>query len=319
MEKKLGLKEDFRADDPLVKYLDDKRKSDRFEDQVSILAVFEPILDRVYEIYESKISGRDIQDEFSVESLAGGLDITDGVFYRDYFMQSAVYYMYESWLDSEVDSVTIFRDLFDVGAGTGTLDLFPEVNGICEECAAGHFERFKLLGIHDIQKTNKLVFSSQKNHSFTNPNKLGFVLGDMSDDSCEMLICNPFDDEDEVLSSSPSLKQDLESIVNPFLDDESETSESFSYSCEICSSPFPSEDFVDLHKKVFHAGQVVPLTYVEDAESLITSFVFPVGNSPSVTDTTSSTVETENTVKSNSEEKKTNQKTKYNFRKRLLL
>ena len=35
VEKKLGLKEDFRADDPLVKYLDDKRKSDRFEDQVS--------------------------------------------------------------------------------------------------------------------------------------------------------------------------------------------------------------------------------------------------------------------------------------------
>ena len=102
-------------------------------------------------------------------------------------------------------------------------------------------------------------------------------------------------------------------------DDQSETSESFLYSCEICSSSFPSADFVDLHKKVFHAGQVVPLTYVEDAESLITSFVFPVGNSPSVTDLTSSTVETENTVKSNSEEKKTNQKTKYNFRKRLLL
>ena len=316
----------MEVDEDLANYLKEKRKSDRFEDQVSILAVFEPILESVYKIYESKIFSRDDgQVEFPVESLAGGLDITDGVFYRDYFMQSAVYYMYESWLDIDVDKDTMFHDLFDLGAGSGTLDLFPEVNGICENCAADHFERFKSKASIEIQNVNKLVYKSQVSHSFTDPNRLGFVLGDFSDDSMEIPICNPFDEEDEVLSSSTTVKQDTGSIVNPFLDsDDSETDEL--YNCEICSSSFPSPDFVDLHRKVFHSEQVVPFTFVENAECLITSFVFPVIKSPSLSDASSSQ-EAEKVVQLDSEEnkaeektdKETKKKTKYNFRKRLNL
>ena len=63
-------------------------------------------------------------------------------------------------------------------------------------------------------------------------------------------------------------------MTNPFNDseDESEDEQIFLDACEICCKSFPSPDFVNLHKKIFHSANFVKTKYVEDADDLIVSF-----------------------------------------------
>ena len=50
-------------------------------------------------------------------------------------------------------------------------------------------------------------------------------------------------------------------------------------SCEFCHESFPSEDFVNLHVKIFHSVSKVTPVFVDEGEDLMTSFDVPVPSS----------------------------------------
>ena len=142
---------------------------------------------------------------------------------------------------------------------------------------------------------------------------------DSDDDQCKS-ICNPFESDDD------SVEKTSFDVVNPF-DSSSSASESEDtplHSCEICFDSYPSADFVKLHKTVFHSGQVVKMKFVENPETLMTSFVLPVDDSSSIMESAANpdmSVDKSNKVgeqySNSGQSKSAENNTKYNFRKRL--
>jgi hypothetical protein len=323
IEKKLGLKENMQLDDKLVKFLEAKRKSNNTQDQVAILEVFDDVLPNIKEIYKKKINERDVADEFQLDSIASGINSLDGLFFLNYFLPSAVFYMYKSWMSISCDEEIMFTELFTLGGGSKTYNLFPEVHSICEKCAGDKMESLGSKSRLEIQQINMHVFLAQKRNNFA-MTKLSTLVqdNDSDDDKCKS-ICNPFESDDDVVDKASS------DIVNPFnsSSSESDPEEAHLYSCENCFDSFPSADFVKLHNTVFHSGQVVKMKYVENPESLMTSFVQPVDDSSFTMETVASkdmTVDKSNKVgeignqySSSDPSKSTENNTKYNFRKRL--
>ena len=116
-------------DKDLVMFLDKKRKSDVLRAKPAILEIFDSILPNIEELYKEKLCERDSEDEFQVDRICQGTKTEDGSFYVNYFLPSCILFMYQLWLESEVAKDDIFNDLFTIGAGSGTMDLFPEVTG----------------------------------------------------------------------------------------------------------------------------------------------------------------------------------------------
>ena len=316
---KLGLKENMQLNGQLVKFLDVKRKSDSLQDKMDILDLFDDVLPTVDEIYKKKICERDIHDEFQIDNVAGGISTEDGMFYYDYFLPSTIFYMYQSWVKTDVEVEIMFKELFNIGGGSATPDLFPEIHGICEKCAGDYFQSLESKSISKIQQINKFVFKAQKNNLFLSMS----VEEDDSEDDENKSVCNPFESDDEV-SPCDSVKKSGENIVNPFAssNSESDSEEIFLDSCEYCHESFPSADYVNLHKKLFHSSQIVQMKFVENPESLMTTFVQPDNfpHSPKkvavgAENMSGGVEETGDPIAGASRSSKKNKK--YNFRKRL--
>merc|ERR1719154_861803 len=80
--------------------------------------------------------------------------------------------------------------------------------------------------------------------------------------------------------SSPIVMDDGNDVfTNPFNVTESDNEEIFVDYCDVCLESFPSEDFVNLHKKIFHS--VLKTTYVSSPEEMITSFIKDIETTPS--------------------------------------
>ena len=163
---KLGLKENMHLNGQLVKFLEVKRKSESLQDKMDILELFEEVLPSVDEIYKKKIGERDIHDEFQIDNVASGISIGDRMFYYDYFMPSTIFYMYQSWVNTDVEVEIMLQELFNIGVGSATPNLFPEVHGICVKCAGDSFQRLESKSVSEIQQINKLVFKAQNNNLF---------------------------------------------------------------------------------------------------------------------------------------------------------
>ena len=320
IEEKLGLKENMQLHDKLVKFLEAKRKCNSIQDQVAILGAFDDVQPTIYEIYKKKISERDVIDEFQLDNIVGGINSLDGLFYLNYFLPSTIFYMYQAWMDTACDEEIIFTELFTLGGGSKTYDLSPEVHSICEKCAVDKIKSLGSKSRFEIQQINMHVFLAQKRNNFHMP-KLSMSVqdSDSDDDQCKS-ICNPFESDDD------SVEKTSFDVVNPF-DSSSSASESEDtplHSCEICFDSYPSADFVKLHKTVFHSGQVVKMKFVENPETLMTSFVLPVDDSSSIMESAANpdmSVDKSNKVgeqySNSGQSKSAENNTKYNFRKRL--
>ena len=163
--------------------------------------------------------------------------------------------------------------MFTLGTGCANDDLIPEVTGICDECALKHYERFKSEDDCKIRDINITVFKKQVEDNFSKPESLleqvlelkatpGKILERPETDKCTNIEeVNPFGSDEEE--------------TNPFGESTScsESEEPFLDACEICCESFPSQEFVDLHKTIFHSSSVVKTMFVDEAEALITSFV----------------------------------------------
>jgi hypothetical protein len=256
-------------DGHLVQFLDRKRLSSKITDQISISGVFESIFPKIRQLYLDKLEERDAVDEFQTENVAAGIPSIDGLFYEKYFLPSCLFYMYKEWLKhNNFEETNMKNDLFIIGSGSKTYTLYPEVHGICTGCVSSVDLRFESFDESGIKEVNVAVFRMQKRDDFGNP-AVTDILGDGdSNGSNNMVCCNPFNsDSDDEINKTEEFK------CNPFdSSSNSETEENLD-NCDICYQSFPSEDFVKIHKKVFHNTKGVKAIFVAEAEELMTSFV----------------------------------------------
>ena len=262
----------------LVKFLDKKRRSDNLKDQIDIPDVFDTMLPIIYDKYIELLEIRDNVEEFNMY-IASGVKTVDDTFYNNYFLPSCILFIYQLWLNQDLDFKEMCNDLFTLGTGCVNDDLIPEVTGICEKCS-DNFVRFKSSPATDIRQINSTVFRKQINHNFSNPKSVGGLCDATWTDEVEADIStdtfvNPFDEQigDQIVSPQTVVS----TLTNPFavFSSESESEELFLDSCDVCFESFPSEDFVKLHKTIFHSTSpvVVKTKFVENPEAFITSFV----------------------------------------------
>ena len=322
---KLDVRETMELDEDLVKFVDKKRKTEIHIEKVNILEIFECIFPEIQKIYWSKLDSRDIEDEFQVEKICRGVDIEDGMFFNDYFLPSCIFYIYKEWLKCEVSKEDVFEELFVLGSGSKTDCLFPEVLPFCEACASPSEVQQKNLKAFRGQVENefvrpKTVLPSSDDYSFLSPQKP--ILKKQITDLDEGIGsgCNPFVCDD--ILASPLLPAEK---TNPFesdrSEDEDEDEELFLDACVQCHQSFPSDDFLQVHMKIFHS-HIIKTKFVENGEDLISTFI----EEPAVEDmqtedvTEDVTEDTSNkeveAVKVNNENART-VKTKYLLRKSL--
>ena len=67
---------------------------------------------------------------------------------------------------TDVEVEIMLQELFNIGVGSATPNLFPEVHGICVKCAGDSFQRLESKSVSEIQQINKLVFKAQNNNLF---------------------------------------------------------------------------------------------------------------------------------------------------------
>ena len=274
-------------DSNLVKFLDMKRKSDNPRNQVTVLEAFECILPNIYNLYLEKLAERDSFDEFQVENCVGGVKFEDGQFYNRYFLPSCILNIYQLWLKSDVNGNDVLEECFSIGSGSATKDLFPEVTGICVKCAAIHFQSFHLKSESEIKQVNINVFEHQKTDKFEIPGQYSVYERRNLNPQQHMnvqqrQIVTQFQEyELENANHSDPVVGDKKPLTNPFEDSDIDEDELFVDSCNICFESFPTEEFVALHKKIFHS--VLQTRYVDSPEEMITSFYKDIEKTPSST------------------------------------
>jgi hypothetical protein len=276
VKEKVGVKENMVLNKNLKKFLDKKIHSSKLQDQVRILEVFESVLPDIRKMYKEKLDERDVIDEFEAENISSGVKIEDGVFFDKYFLPSCIVLIYQSWLKIDLDEETMYHELFTIGAGSMNMSLLPEVTAICEKCADEMFLGCKSKTQTEIRQMNIQIFKKQSALKFVIPEsgKGLDALGDSDGESDdERVHCNPFDSDEQV--SSPKSEVSNTAHVNPFDDSEadSENTDVFLDGCDICCESFPSSQFVELHKSIFHAGPAVKTKFVDNPECLITTFI----------------------------------------------
>lgn len=287
LESKLGVKEAGIENESLVIFMKKKRKSEDPKEQISFLGVFDCIFDNLEDMYKRKLEERDKKlDEFDEEEVdvAAKRRIEDGLFFQRYFLPYSHIILYRSWLQTDLQEQVLMNELFTLGAGSVTFNLTQEVHGICDMCASDKFAGFQNKSSEDIRLINIKVFKEQKRNKFHIPVE---SKGTHSDDNSDIdslasskLGCNPFvSDDGDTESVKENIDQDL---ANPFETSENDSDQEELYldACEICGESFPSEDYVQLHRKIFH-NHSLKTKFVEEPESLMTTFIHPSTQSPS--------------------------------------
>ena len=253
---KLGVKGSMDLNIDLVTFLENQSKSEIQKDQFTMLEIFDCVTEKIREMYNELLEERDSQEEFNMENMASGIRTEDGLFFINFFLPSSILYMYQIFLESDLDMEVICNELFTIGAGSETWDFSPEINGICLKCAGDKFVGLKMKTHDEIRQINIGVFKQQKKHKFNKPGPL--TKADVYDDESSALVGNPFvDSDDDSLN-----KSDDDSKVkhaNPFVDSEEDSDEEiFLDSCDICCQSFPSPEFVALHRQIFHSHGINP-------------------------------------------------------------
>ena len=106
------------------------------------------------------------------------------IFFQKYFTPTA---MLKTYMKSH-PSASIkecLTELFTITRNSKTQDLFPEVTGVCTECAKYYFDNMESYGAEEICVINKLVLKKQFQNNFQNPafSKFGLT-NNLSSENC---------------------------------------------------------------------------------------------------------------------------------------
>ena len=308
------MKGSMKLNPDLVKFLEKKSKSENLKDQFSMLEIFDCVTEKIEALYHEMLKERDSKkEEFDMENIVSGISTEDGQFFINFFLPSSILYMYQSFLESDLDMEVICNELFTIGAGSETWDFSPEINGICIKCAGDEFVGLRTKTREEIRQINIGVFKQQKKDKFA---KLGPL--SRADSESSAVLGNPFVDSD---NDSSNKSHDMSEVkhVNPFLDSEEDSDEEiFLDSCDICCESFPSPEFVTLHRQIFHSN-VIKTKFIDSPECLMTSFIVSkphVDDSEPTSQGLKENLEQETKCQGSSSEI-VKSRSKYNFRKRL--
>ena len=260
---KLDIKEKMQLDNKLVIFLKKKNRTEILREKMNIWELFEPILPNIRELYDKKLSEREL-DDLDEDGIFCGVNVEDGLFYSNSFLPTALVDIYLHWLDEEVLKEDIYSELFSLGTGAMTMTLVPEVSIFCKECAE------KSLNDGQIRQLNLTVFKKQISHKFLDPAFLRFFNKEVD---CQMRACELSADEDETNMCNPFvIDEDQFDIVgtNPFDSSSEDDEELFLDGCEFCYQTFPNEEFLKFHKRIFHSNALAT-KFVENAEELMLS------------------------------------------------
>ena len=306
----------MQCDRDLVDFVNSKKSKTCLKDQVSFPDFLDCLMPEIKDLYSVRLD--EAKDEFDCSFAMSG---KDQIFFLNFFIPTALLKTYIK-VHNTTSVSECLPELFSIGASSATQDLFPEVTGICTKCAGDYFQNLRDLSDEEICNVNKLIIKTQFEHRFMDPKLFGQSLDDSpiklnrseSSDSfksktkavsvgdCEMsagdqdnfaeennsdfCILNPFSARDEV---------DFQ-VFNPFAaqkstleDNETELQEGQTFSCELCSKQFSENDFVLMHKRIFHPSisiesydpknqeKKVEPQYFESAENLIKKFCIHYG------------------------------------------
>ena len=283
VKSKLETKETMIVDESFVAFLDSKFAETGLKKVFKIPELLEHLEVQVRKYYDNLLMERDEKiDEFSFEFF-GCTQPADLTFYKKRFLPAALLYTYEL-KHPETDQRELMKDLFTIGSGAMTMDLSPEVTGLCMDCCQERVPE-KTLNLMEVSRINLSVFIAQKADKFCS---------DMKRDS------DTSEDEDSAVTKEASylVDENLESLLdtksdsaggklsvfefNPFevsletspdiLVDESEIVRN--HVCHYCQKAFSREEFVSLHIEILHeSGKKVIPKFVMEGEEHITSFI----------------------------------------------
>ena len=309
---KLDVKEKMEVDRELETFVFKKNRSEILTNKMNIWEIFEPILPSIQELYDKKLSERE-SDAFD-DDIFCGVKIEDGLFYSNTFLPTALVYMYEHWLEYKVLKEDIFNELFSLGTGAKTMTLVPEVSSFCRECTE------MSLDDGEIRQLNIAVFKKQISHKFLDPAFQRFFDKHVDD---QMKSCALSDIEEEAKMCNPFVIDEESPIkivrTNPFDSSSDDNEELFLDGCELCCTTFPTEEFLAMHKKIFHS-KVLSTKFVENAEELMVSIsegpdVEAVESSPSQPVRKDQQEAKKNINKTNNVNEERSVKSKYKLRK----
>ena len=261
-----------------------------------ILEFLEP---HIRSLYQRRLDEREPVDEFDCDNVMNCRKPEDTTFYERGFLPAAVLATYRlKHLDFEEDQ--LWDELFTLGSGSKTEDLFPETNPVCFDCASVFYPNLKAVNLAELHNLNAKVFKLQKNNLFKIPS-FAKVFTDTSSvttnsdaesigfssksgaDKAGVRAFNPFsedssDNSDTFSDKLKNLVDDKKIAFNPFSSDESEKedeSKRLNY-CPVCHKSFTLNDYLSYHNQIFHkksnVKSLIP-QFVSDAEELITTFV----------------------------------------------
>ena len=269
---KLKTKKNFSLDHDMPPGLSEFLKS-KFSDmtltgQFSVSDIFNDNFDSsVHSYYLKIIAEQDTNmDEFDEENIVDGISFADINFYRKIFLPLSVFYTYQEMHQQTTALRDLMEECFSIGAGSRTMDLFPEVNAYCEVCCPELWNsKFKRL--------NLLVFKEQVENNFSLP-----IDTDDDDSEKEFMVknvekgseigINPFLSD----SSSKSSDEDVFGDVNT---EPIDTCVHKTFKCSNCPKAFSKEVFLKMHLDIFHDSKrkvTTEIQFVSEPVDLITSF-----------------------------------------------
>ena len=274
-------------DDDVSSFLKMKFAQTNLKNRFSICEILSFLESDIKDLYQNKIDKRDEEEEevYDLARICVGIAASDGEYYSKVFLPSAIFFTYLERHKSG-NRQELLNDCFTVGAGSRRPDLFPEVTGLCRECALEKHEHFTDM---DIENLNKKIYKMQLEDGF-HSNFIVNVDSDSggseeSEKSSRCLIirwCNPFDSSSDNESDN-CLGDKIAEPSTLRLPDKSSKSISelecttvFEHSCGECPKVFSRKDFLEFHSACFHKHESVKkseVSFISDSgpESLITS------------------------------------------------
>ena len=250
----------------LQQFLNAKFAKSDIKDKFIVCEIFDFLEDDIRQ-YLQHISEANDEEDFDIFKICSGLHPDDIPFFEKSFLPVALFNTYLE-VHPFADRKSLMNDLFSLGAGSKTQDLFPEVTALCSLCveSGGFTEDF------DIDQFNRKVMWEQLRDNFSMP-----MSYDSSDDEeglgapkatgddvieVDQLWYNPFS------SSSDESDFDLEELLEKN-DNDGVRQVADAYKCNLCPKSFTKAEFLSFHKGWFHK---VKISYVAEGEELMESF-----------------------------------------------
>ena len=261
-------------------FLSAKFAKTNIKDKFNICELLDFLVDdiRQYLMHLNSLVDDDEEEEFDIFHISSGVHPDDIPFFEKSFLPVALFNTY-SEIHPNSSRKALMNDVFSIGAGSKTEDLFPEVTALCCLCAV----RLDLSNVFDTDQINKKILKEQISGNFRMP-----VSYDSSDSEVDMGSCeasevfkldngqfwyNPFS------ASSDESDLDLEELLLKNDSDGVECMTDVAHKCNLCTKSFSREEFLTFHKGWFHK---IKISYIDEGNELMKSFADKPGPSEGV-------------------------------------